>query len=260
MKNVLFFIVNICFVFFAYSEEVYQFPDESKGFHWYNDPLEIDKKNELSHEKKEPVKPVITKENAEKLILALQKDLDSSKALAILQPTTANIAQYKRIQDAFTEMSSNFASQWKRTLLEYPELDYNLRYSHYNGVAGKTLEQDKQNRFKAILDLTNTYGLFFFYRGQDEIDKQFAGVVKQFSTTYSIPIVAVSVDNEISPYFPLTKKDKGIVDKLNIKYFPTIMLVNPKGEDIKPLSYGFMSLTDLENRFLEVSTDFKPNF
>ncbi|MFQ1018099.1 type-F conjugative transfer system pilin assembly protein TraF [Gilliamella sp. BG7] len=257
MKKIIVFCCLIFTLIFneAFAKEVYPYPDESKGFHWYNDPFEIeeDKKTDKSSK-------VITKENAEKVIEALRRDLDKAKALAILIPTTENIAEYRKYQDLMTELSSNFASQWKRTLLEYPEFDYNLRFSHYNNVASITAKRDQQQRFSAILELTKKYGLFFFYRGENELDQQFTGVVRQFSTTYNIPIVAISIDKKMSPYFPLTKANKGIVEKLNIKYFPAILLIEPREKKVKPLSYGFMSLTDLEKRFLDVSTNFEPNF
>jgi conjugal transfer pilus assembly protein TraF len=257
MKKIIVFIsvISVFFVNRVFAEEVYLYPDESKGFHWYNDPIEIEEDKEADKSSK-----VITKDNAEKVIEALRRDLDKAKALAILVPTTKNIAEYRKYQDLMTELSSKFASQWKRTLLEHPELDYNLRYSHYNNVASITAKRDQQHRFSAILNLTQKYGLFFFYRGENELDQQFAGVVRQFSTNYKVPIVAISIDKKMSPYFPLTKADRGIVEKLNIKYFPTILLIEPKKKQVKPLSYGFMSLTDLEKRFLDVATNFEPNF
>ena len=258
MKKLVFYFVLMFIYSSSYAEEIYPFPDESKGFHWYNDPMTIEEKE--TSKKTKLSSRHITKENAEKIIEAIRKDLDQAKALAILYPTTENIAKYRKYQDLISELSTKFASQWKRTLLEYPEFDYNLRYSHYNNAASITSKQDKKKRFKAILDLTNKYGLFFFYRGENELDKQFSGVVRQFSIAYKIPIIAVSVDKEISPYFPLTKADRGIVTKLNVKHFPAIFLVEPKSEEVKPLSYGFMSLDDLEKRSLDVSTNFKADY
>lgn len=257
MKKIIFYLNLIFICSYSHAEEVYPFPDESKGFHWYNDPITVDEKKESQ---KNLSSKDITRKNAKKIIDAIREDMDKAKALAILYPSTKNIANYRKYQDLVSELSTNFASQWKRTLLEYPEFDYNLRYSHYNNVASITAKQDKEKRFKAILDLTSKYGLFFFYRGENDLDKQFSGVVRQFSITYKIPIVAVSVDREISPYFPLTKANKGVVENLNVKNFPAIFLVEPRKKEVKPLSYGFMSLTDLEKRFLDVSTNFKADY
>ena len=48
--------------------------------------------------------------------------------------------------------------------------------------------------------------------------------------------------------------------RLGVKYFPAMMLVDPKQGSIRPLSYGFISQDDLAKQFLNVSEDFKPNF
>lgn len=45
-----------------------------------------------------------------------------------------------------------------------------------------------------------------------------------------------------------------------VKYFPAMMLVDPKQGSVRPLSYGFISQDDLAKQFLNVSEDFKPNF
>jgi conjugal transfer pilus assembly protein TraF len=54
--------------------------------------------------------------------------------------------------------------------------------------------------------------------------------------------------------------DQGQSQQLGVKYFPAMMLVNPKSGQVKPLSYGFISQDDLAKQFLYVSSDFKPNF
>ena len=54
--------------------------------------------------------------------------------------------------------------------------------------------------------------------------------------------------------------DQGQAERLGVKYFPAMMLVDPKSGQVKPLSYGFISQDDLAKQFLYVSNDFKPNF
>ena len=41
---------------------------------------------------------------------------------------------------------------------------------------------------------------------------------------------------------------------------PALMLADPKSGAVKPVSYGFISQDDLAKQFLNVSTDFAPNF
>lgn len=57
-----------------------------------------------------------------------------------------------------------------------------------------------------------------------------------------------------------SRTDQGQAEQLGVKFFPAMMLVNPKSGQVKPLSYGFISQDDLAKQFLYVSSDFKPNF
>ncbi|ELT0935896.1 conjugal transfer protein TraF [Enterobacter roggenkampii] len=54
--------------------------------------------------------------------------------------------------------------------------------------------------------------------------------------------------------------DGGQASRLGIRYFPALMLADPKSGTVKPVSYGFISQDDLAKQFLNVSTDFAPNF
>lgn len=44
---------------------------------------------------------------------------------------------------------------------------------------------------------------------------------------------------------------------LKARYLPALFLVNFKTQKMSPLSYGFVSLTELKERFLDVATHFK---
>ncbi|EFS8283617.1 conjugal transfer protein TraF [Salmonella enterica subsp. enterica serovar Typhimurium] len=56
------------------------------------------------------------------------------------------------------------------------------------------------------------------------------------------------------------RPDQGQAQRLGVKYFPAMMLVDPKQGSVRPLSYGFITQDDLAKQFLNVSEDFKPNF
>ncbi|GBE69927.1 TraA [Enterobacter sp. KINAN-G] len=58
----------------------------------------------------------------------------------------------------------------------------------------------------------------------------------------------------------VTRMDGGQASRLGIRYFPALMLADPKSGTVKPVSYGFISQDDLAKQFLNVSTDFAPNF
>lgn len=229
--------------------------DDPVGYQFYNLP----EKKEIVE--KEIIRPRIEMTQSETAMIqmkAIQKKLDESKANAIMNPTTENIAIYKTYQDFFTEKASVFSSQWEKTLLEYPHLDYNIQNSHYNATASIKTAKERQEQANAVKMVNQQYGIFFFYRGSEPLDNHLAKVVKEFSLQYDLAIVAISVDGRISSEYPESKIDEGQFDKMNVKYLPAIFLVEPKKENFKPLSYGFISQDDLARRMLNVVTDFKP--
>ncbi|MGT5589383.1 conjugal transfer protein TraF [Escherichia coli] len=122
------------------------------------------------------------------------------------------------------------------------------------------LAADQAQQRQAIAKLAEHYGIMFFYRGQDPIDGQLAQVINGFRDTYGLSVIPVSVDGVINPLLPDSRTDQGQAQRLGVKYFPAMMLVDPKQGSIRPLSYGFISQDDLAKQFLNVSEDFKPNF
>ena len=122
------------------------------------------------------------------------------------------------------------------------------------------LAADYAEQRKAIATLAQHYGVMFFYRGREAIDGQLVQVIQNFRETYGLSVIPVSVDGVVNPLLPDSRMDQGQSQQLGVKYFPAMMLVNPKSGQVKPLSYGFISQDDLAKQFLYVSSDFKPNF
>jgi hypothetical protein len=58
---------------------------------------------------------------------------------AILYPSSDNFVKYFRLQNYWTQQAGLFSMSAKKAMLENPELDYNLQYSHYNGTVKNQL-------------------------------------------------------------------------------------------------------------------------
>lgn len=227
------------------------------SWQFYNLPEK--KYDDEKQNRKTPTQPEMTlEEKAMQQMKTIQKKLEESKALAIMNPTPENIAVYKTYQDYFTEKASEFSSQWEKALLKYPHLDYNIKNSHYNATAAIKTAKERQTQAQAVKLVNQQYGIFFFYRGGEPLDNQLAKVVKEFSQQYDLAIIPISVDGRNSSEYPNSKKDVGQSVSMNVKYFPAIFLVEPQKGTFKPLSYGFISQDDLARRVLNVVTDFKP--
>ncbi|MCQ0982535.1 conjugal transfer protein TraF, partial [Klebsiella pneumoniae] len=103
--------------------------------------------------------------------------------------------------------ASLFSMSAKKAMLENPELDYNLQYSHYNGTVKNQLAADYAEQRQAISTLAQHYGVMFFYRGREAIDGQLVQVIKNFRETYGLSVIPVSVDGVINPMLPDSRTD-----------------------------------------------------
>ena len=230
------------------------------GWHWYNEPK---KKPETPAPKVKPSQPGVP--DFSKLTPSEQADVlkgYTKEALnnAILHPSAENTATFLRWQKFWTDRASMFSQSFAVAQLDHPDLDYNLEHPHYNSTAPLQQARDQEEQNDAIKKLSGEYGLFYFYRGQDPIDAQMAGVVADFARLRHISLIPVSVDGTVSPQVPDSRTDAGQTARMGITHFPALFLVDPKSKNYRPLAYGFMTQDDLAKRFLNVATGFKPNF
>ncbi|WP_210478197.1 type-F conjugative transfer system pilin assembly protein TraF [Pantoea ananatis] len=230
------------------------------GWHWYNEPK---KKPETPAPKVKPPQSGVP--DFSKLTPSEQADVlkgYTKEALnnAILHPSAENTATFLRWQKFWTDRASMFSQSFAVAQLDHPDLDYNLEHPHYNSTAPLQQARDQEEQNDAIKKLSGEYGLFYFYRGQDPIDAQMAGVVADFARLRHISLIPVSVDGTVSPQVPDSRTDAGQTARMGITHFPALFLVDPKSKNYRPLAYGFMTQDDLAKRFLNVATGFKPNF
>lgn len=225
------------------------------GWQWYNGPVKLPDPKTTDKSAQVRQEPDIMQK-----LSALQTATKRALYEAILYPGVDNFVKYFRLQNYWTQQAGLFSMSAKKAMLAHPELDYNLQYSHYNGTVRNQLAADQAQQRQAISKLAEHYGIMFFYRGQDPIDGQLAQVINGFRATYGLSVIPVTVDGVINPMLPDTRPDQGQAQRLGVKYFPAMMLVDPKQGSVRPLSYGFITQDDLAKQFLNVSEDFKPNF
>lgn len=235
------------------------FTTQAGGWQWYD--AEPKMTDEGRREIPKPEKPAPSEQQgALQKLEILRQALKASLAEAILYPGTENFIKYFELQNYFTQQAGLFERSAQRAFLEHPELDYNLKHSHYNGTVKSQLAADFSAQRDAISRLAQRYGVMLFYRGAEPIDGQLVGVVKGFRDSYGLSVVPVTVDGVVNPAMPETRRDAGQAQRLGVTHFPALMLVDPRSGAVKPLAYGFISQDDLAKQFRDVLTDFKPNY
>ncbi|CAL7962204.1 conjugal transfer pilus assembly protein TraF [Gammaproteobacteria bacterium] len=227
--------------------EIPVFAKEAIGWHWYNEIYP-----EKNKEKKE-----IKRESSMAQMAILRQVLREAKARAILYPTVENMRSYLILQNFVTNQAGLFTRIWKKTLLEYPELDYSILHPTQNNAQYIIYAENSRKEKDAVKFFSEKYGLFFFYRGSNPLDQALAPIVYGFSKENNISLIPITVDGKSINTFEANHTNNGQAEKLGIKYFPALILVDPKNQKIVPIHYGFISDSELHRKFLQVATAFK---
>ena len=248
----------------AFGISEFALAKEAVGWHWYNEIYPDNKKDEKGKKEnnKADNKNKINKkeDSAMNQIILLRETVQEAKAKAILYPTEENMKTYLILQNFVMNQANLFAHMWKKTQLVYPELDYSVLHPVQNSAQHVMYAEIHKKEDEAIKTFSKRYGLLFFYRGNDMLDQELAPTIESFSRDNNISLIPVSIDGkklEVFANFAMSQIDNGQAGKLGVRYFPALILVDPKNQKVRPLNYGFISDSDLRRRFLQVASDFQ---
>lgn len=228
----------------------------AKGFHWYSPSIE----------EKEPVlqkpvqKQIPTMEPYDEL-LSLRRQTLNKLAESLLRPSVESTQSYIEAQTEMAKRHQAFVRNWQRVLLTHPELDHRLHFPTDNNAIANKNDEQKVLTEEILQASKKQFGLIFIYHGNSSLSRRFANVFLPFVKEYQFSMIPVSVTDEVLQELPYSKhvSIEQLSRKIPVKarFLPAVMLVNLKTKEMSPLSYGFVALTDLKARFLDVATDFK---
>lgn len=225
-----------------------------EGWQWYNSPAEEAERS------RPPAGASFTSlspsQQKNRLRQATREALDT----AILYPSVEHFRRFMILQNFWTDRATGFTQSARMARLAYPELDYNVKRSHYNGTVEARLSRETAIRNAVSRQVAQRYGLFFFYRGSNAVDNLMAGVIRTFCEARGIHLMAVSVDGTLSNRLPQSRRDNGQAERMGVRHFPATFLVDPKTRQWQPLAWGFISHDDLENQMVSVMTRFAPSY
>lgn len=223
-----------------------------KGFLWYNlsKPQDVQKSSKL---RGVPFSQLSFTERDKVLHFYTMEALHRARQTKSMQ----DMRIYLALQDYWLQESSNFRNLFQKTMLYYPEYDYSV--THPSSSIGTKLldaEREKNNR-EAIHTLSKTHGLLFFYRSQSTYDQKQIAVLQDFCRRFKLPLIPVSVDGGRAPELPDSRLDKGQAEALGVRFFPAVLLVNPKNQETLPIAFGFTTQDVLEANLVSVIHHFK---
>lgn len=224
-----------------------------QGWRWYDDP----KKVKVNKQKKAPPRNTITRTlSATEQLEWFQKEWKEVKAAATIDPKNKQKqARLMRFNQYISNQSSQTGMTHKEVLLENPDLSYIKDRPVEQAARSTYLLLEREKKVLAVKQMVSEgWGFFFIYEGNDAISQKLAPSIQTFANTHGIELLGITRDKvEISSI------DNNVLDdkKLQVPYTPALILVNPKTGAMKPLVYGFIATEDLLGRFYNVATDYQ---
>lgn len=223
-----------------------------EGWFWYQDPRE-----RPPQVPPPPRQPEATPAEVREL-KALQRRLEETRAVAVMNPTEANVRAYLVAQQEAYGRSAKFADVWRRVVWTDPGLDYSQRGRPSNNVAMRAWDQEQNTKKEEwVASLARTHGLFFFFRGDCPYCHAAAPVLADFSRRYGIQVFPISLDGSVLPEFPDAVRDAGQARSLGVETVPALFLARPGTKEIQPIGHGVLAVSDILDR-IWVLTKTKP--
>lgn len=224
-----------------------------RGFHWYSVEKPV----------KEPLtmKPKPAGLSPYEVLMARRRDTQNRLAKALLNPSFEATHDYMKAQQQYARNNQQFVRYWQQVLLAHPELDHSLLFPTDNSAIA--IRNDETGRLlnKLLAQGAKEYGLILFYRGNQSISQKFVNILLPFVREHQFAMISVATDGQPIAGLPDPKViPLEVVQKtlpLQARYLPALFLVHLKTKSMSPLSYGFVSVTELKERFLDVATQFK---
>ena len=225
------------------------------GFHWYSVDAVHKKAPQAPRAPSPPAKSPYEQ------LMTLRLQTQNKLATALLKPSFEATYHYMSAQQAYAKNNQAFVRHWQEVLLAHPELDYTLNFPTDNtAIASRNGSQSALTE-KLLKAGSANYGLIYFYKGKSPLSQKMSLHLLPFVSEHHFSMVSVSTDGRAIEGLPNPKHIpiEDVEKTLHIKsrYLPALFLVNLKTQKMAPLSYGFVSVTELKERFLDVATQFK---
>ena len=239
----------------------------SLGWHFYCDPAAArgrpDGPGAPPAPEPDPAVPDMTETAAVAEIERLRQALEASRAVAILEPTPENVADYLHLQQESLQRAATFSDVFRRVVWSTPELDYTL--TRPAGALAKQLWSDDRLAAvqSALANLGERYGLIYLGDAGCAGCRVFGPLLRAFSLRHGLDVLAVSLTGEALEGWPEAVPDNGRARELGLDGapVPAVVLFDTETGQVLPVSFGVIAEDQLAERIyaltaLEAGNDY----
>ena len=223
----------------------------SLGWHFYCDRREPEPAPEPTFEPPATTVPG----SATARIEAMRRALKEARAAAILDPSTAKVTAYLRLQQETLQRAAAFSDAFRRTVWATPELDYTLRRPV--GALAKRLWSDERReaRDRALAALSERYGLIYLGHAGCAACRVFGPLLRAFSLRHGLDVLAVSLTGEALEGWPEAVADNGRAARLGLggAPVPAVVLFDTQTKAVLPVGFGVMAEDEMAERIFALT-------
>ncbi len=223
------------------------------GWHFYCDRAEEPERAEPA-----PGRPVATSgpaRSASERIDAIRKALEEARAEAILDPTTANVTAYLRLQQETLQRAAAFSDAFRRTVWATPELDYTLKRPV--GALAKQVWSDERRAAvdASLAKLGERYGLIYLGHAGCAGCKVFGPLLRAFAARHGLDVLAVSLTGAALEGWPEAVADNGRAARLGLGNapVPALVLFDTQTKRVVPVGFGVMAEDQMAERIFALT-------
>ena len=196
-------------------------------------------------------------------IQRMRRELEESRAVAILAPTPENVSAYLYLQQASLQRAATFSDVFRRVVWSTPELDYTL--TRPAGALSKQLWSDERRSAQeaALATLGERYGLIYLGDAGCAGCRVFGPLLRAFALRHGLDVLAVSLTGEDLEGWPEAVPDNGRAAELGLDGapVPAVVLFDTQTGQVLPVSFGVVAEDQLAERIyaltaLEVGNDY----
>lgn len=186
----------------------------------------------------------------------ITNELRDLRAKALIEPTQANVSAYIRFQRAQLDRASLFSDVWQRAIWQDSDLDYTLERPVGALAKQQWLDGRSQSRDRVMANLSQRYGLFYFFASSCGACEIMAPIVKSVSARWHLTVRAISTDGGPSRHFAQYTVETGQRRKMGLqpKVTPAVVLWDAQKRLAIPIGYGVLSADELQDRIFLLTT------
>ena len=219
---------------------------EGLGWHFY-----CDRQDEVEHPA--PVlapPPGGDSRPATERVEEMRRQLEDARAAAILDPSTANVTAYLRLQQETLQRAAAFSDAFRRTVWATPEVDYTLKRPV--GALAKRLWSDERRAAVAgsLANLGERYGLIYLGHAGCAGCRVFGPLLRAFARRHGLDVLAVSLTGEALEGWPEAVPDNGRAARLGLgdAPVPALVLFDTQTKRVLPVGFGVMAEDEMAER------------